>query len=325
MRATCLGWWLVVLVGIAACEQPQPTPLRMGVNAWLGYDSFVLAQERHLFDRDQLRVIELMSASDVQRALSDGLIDAAGLTLDEALRLADSGVDLKIVAVLDESTGGDAVVATPAIAKAGDLLGKRIALEPSASAGLMLDRVLTAGGLRRDDVTLVPAEPALHAGMTTRHQIDAAITYEPHKSRLLSAGLRPIFDSRHMPGEILDVLVVTRDAIRDRRPQVVQALVAWSRGRAELLRHPVEAARTLGPSVGLTADEYTSALAGLTLYDLAESVNRLKGSGLALTPGPRRVAEAMVRQGHLQRLPNWATVMDSSLAAQAAGLLEAAP
>ncbi len=84
------AFWLVLLAVIAACQPPTPTPLRIGVNAWLGYDSLVLAQETGFSDRSQVRIVEMMSASDTQRAMADGLLDGAALTLDEAKLLAPS-------------------------------------------------------------------------------------------------------------------------------------------------------------------------------------------------------------------------------------------
>jgi NitT/TauT family transport system substrate-binding protein len=61
----------------------------------------VLAGERRLFDPARIRVVKLSSNTESQRASRNGLLDGAALTPDEALRLADVGMDLKIITLLD--------------------------------------------------------------------------------------------------------------------------------------------------------------------------------------------------------------------------------
>ncbi len=140
------------LLALAACGEPVVPPLTVGMNPWVGYDPLVLARDRGLTDAEQLRVVELASASETLRHLRNGLLDAAMLTLDETLRLAESGVAVRIVAVLDESTGGDAVLAAPRITSPAQLKGEFVAVEDSAVGALLLQRMLTKAGLTRADV-----------------------------------------------------------------------------------------------------------------------------------------------------------------------------
>lgn len=105
---------LLALLALAGCSEPSALPLRVGLNPWVGYDPLVLARERRLLDPAQVRVVELLSNTETQRALRNGQIDGAAMTLDEALRLADEGVALKIVAVLDISSGAGAVLVVSA-------------------------------------------------------------------------------------------------------------------------------------------------------------------------------------------------------------------
>ena len=89
-RARALAALLVaavvaLLLAVAAAPPPQP-PLTVAMGPWLGYDPLVLLREQDRLP-PELRLVELPSATDTLNALRDGRLDAAAVTLDEALRL----------------------------------------------------------------------------------------------------------------------------------------------------------------------------------------------------------------------------------------------
>src|SRR5690606_8068862 len=127
-----------------------------------GYDPLVLVRDRDMIDTTQIKGVELSSSSEAMRAFRNGLLDAAALTLDEALRLAGAGQDLRLVALLDASAGADAVVARPGIDSLQALRGETIAVERSAVGALMLTRLLQEAGLRPADVYVLNLEASLH-------------------------------------------------------------------------------------------------------------------------------------------------------------------
>ncbi len=316
--------FLVLFWLLAGCaEAPQP-PLRVGVNPWVGYDPLVLAGERRLFDPARIRVVELSSNTESKRALRNGLLDGAALTLDEALRLADAGMDLKIIAVLDVSHGADAVLARPGIRAPADLKGQTIALEQTAVGALVLDRLLRAGGLSRDDVRLIQVEAAQHGSALASGRADAVITFEPMKSWLAARNFQVIFDSRAMSGEIVDVLVARADVLEPRLTEWVALLAGWERARRALLADE-SAAERLAPGVELTPEEYRTTLGGLTLTGLRDSVRLLSGPSPELTRVGAGVAETLHRLGLIGRSPDWGALLDARPATQASTAAEEGP
>ncbi len=305
---------LLALLVLAGCGDPPLPPLRVGINPWVGYDPLLLARERRLLDSDQILVAELISSTESQRTLRNGLLDAAALTLDEALRLADEGVALKIVAVLDISHGADAVLARPDIRAPAELKGRRIAVEQGAVGALVLDRLLQAGGLRQDEVAVLQVEAAQHESMLVSGRADAVITFEPMKSRLLAQGNRVLFDSRQMPGEIVDVLVVRTEAWAKRRPQMLELLAGWERGRHALLADPQAAAQLLAPGADLTAAQYLATLQGLEFLGLADSVRWLAGRPALMAQRAAGLAETLQRLGLIRAPPDWPALLDGELA-----------
>ena len=109
---------------LVACQPVPAAPLALGLNAWVGYDPLVLARERGLIDTRAVKVIELSSSSETLRHFRNRLLDAAALTLDEALRLADEGFDPRVVAVLSASAGADVVLAVPEVRDLAGLRGR---------------------------------------------------------------------------------------------------------------------------------------------------------------------------------------------------------
>ncbi|MDQ5896450.1 MAG: hypothetical protein RLZZ592_2066 [Pseudomonadota bacterium] len=306
-RASALSMPAVLQVG---CVEVPAAPLRIGINAWVGYDPLVLARDQGRIEADRLRIIDMFSNTDSLRALRNGLLDGAALTLDEALELADQGLPVAIVAAIDVSDGGNAVLARPDVEHARHLRGRRIGLERSSLGELMLDQLLQEGSLRPDEVELRAAEAAHHAELLRSSRIDAVITFEPMASQLQQAGFRRIFDSRQMPGEIIDVLVVRRDTAPER---VLPLLQAWEQGRQVFSREPATAAGWLAASADLAEKDYLQTLQGLRLLSLHDSWALLardaRGHRPLVAQG-RLMERTLIRLKRLSRPVDWGQLID---------------
>lgn len=308
---------------LAGCGEPPQPPLTVGINTWVGYDPLVLARDRGMTDRQTIKVVELISSAEALRHLRNGLLDAAALTLDETLRLAESGFDVRIVAVLDTSNGADVVLAAPEIRALSDLRGRAIAVEEASVGTLMLERLLKRAGLTRADVSVVKMESTQHLTALQSGRVLAAVSYAPIEGGIRRAGYRRIFDSSQMPGEIVDVLVVRGEVLRQ-RPAAVDALLgAWGAGLGVLRFDPVGAAATLAPGADLSTSDYLEVLKGLRFYTPEESLQLLSGASPELVPLGQSVAETLMSLGLLSNPPNWSALIDSAPAERApqAGLL----
>lgn len=311
VAAACL------LIGLVGCGEPPRPPLTVGINTWVGYDPLVLARDRGMTDRQTIKVVELISSAEALRHLRNGLLDAAALTLDETLRLAESGFDVRIVALLDTSNGADVVLAAPEIRSLPDLRGKAIAVEEASVGTLMLERVLQRAGLTRADVTVVKMESTQHLTALQSGRVMAAVSYAPIEGGIRRAGYRRIFDSSQMPGEILDVLVVRGEVLRQ-RPAAVDALLgAWGAGLSVLRLDAGGAAATLAPGADLSARDYLAVLQGLRFYSPEESLRLLGGPSPELVRLGQPVAETLMALGLLRQPPNWAALIDSAPAERA--------
>lgn len=295
----------MVIAGLPACDFRTPPALKIGLNSWVGYDPLVLARERQRLDVRRVKVIELASVSETLRHLHNGLLEGAALTLDETLRQVEQGEDLRIVEFLSTSHGADVVLASPSIERPTQLRGQRIAVESSTVGALMLHRLLQSAGLTLSDVLVVPLESSQHLAALRDGRVTVAVSHEPLARHMRAAGFWPMFDSRQMPGEIIDVLVV-RAATLDQRPEQVQALVAgWQRGLQEFQADPAKAAELLAPGVALSEADYQATLSGLRFYTPGESLGLLGGRGPAETLQAGKLVETLRGLRLLHHVPVW--------------------
>lgn len=303
-------WLLAFWLALAGCAEAPPPPLTVGMNAWVGFDPLVLARDRGLVDEQRIRFVELASGTEVQRGLYNGLLDAAALTLDEAMRLTDAGMALRVVALLDASNGSDMVVARPDLPTAMGLRGAFVAVEDSSVGTLMLQRMLQTTGLSRSDIKVVNMDANLHLAALRAGRVDAAVSYAPLSGQLVAAGFKPVFTSREIPGEIVDVLVVRTELLRT-RPAAVDALLrAWADGLQALRADPDAAVRDLARGTELSPAAYAEVLQGLQFIGLEESLLQLSGPALGLEARAQAVAGALVDVGVLQRPPALSELLD---------------
>lgn len=290
-----LAWPALAALAGPGCAPPPGPPLRIGAQAWLGYELMFRARQRGYFGADEVRLVEVPTASASLRALSAGTLEGAGLTLDEVISARVRGLPLRVVAVLDMSNGADMLLGAPDLPSLAALRGRRIGVEQSATGALMLDAALMRVGLGAGDVHLVPLAFSEHAQALLDGRVDALVTFEPASSRLRRRGAKLLFSSAEVPGLIVDVLALHADALAA-RPGAVRALVAGAlRARDDWLQSPAALAPLLAPRLRLAPPDVLQAFAGVELPDLPANRRWLGGPDPALLHHAARLAAVMQR------------------------------
>lgn len=277
------------------------TPLLVGTVVWPGYEPLYLARELGYFDKRDVHLVEYSSATQTARNLANGTIDVAALTLDEAIRLRTSGVDVRIILVMDISDGGDVILPLPEIDSFDSLKGKRIGVETSAVGSYMLSRALALNDIDPSLITVVPIEIDEHEDAIRDKTVHAVVTYEPVRSRLIEGDLvgEAIFDSSMIPDEILDVLVTRRDVIESDNDGLVKLLQAWFEAIHFLRESPQEAAVLMAPRLKLEPAAVTACYDGLRLPHYTECRDMLLGDPARLDQVADQVRTIMLSSGLL--------------------------
>ncbi len=266
LRAACCCVTLAWLLG--GCSAETPAPLRIATNNWPGYWPLYLARSAGKLDA---RLQELSSASEVLRAFRNHRVDVAAFTIEEFLQLLDEGNEPFIALVIDYSNGADSVIARPPYTSVAALRGRVIGTESTAMGAYVLRRTLASAGLKESDVKPVAFDSADHESAYMNGQVDAIVTFEPTRSRLLAAGGHEVFSSASMPGEVADVLVVTANTARQRAPELRKLIATWYAAADSMRTQPRAAADQLAGMTKLTHDQFEQALQGMHLVTPGEN------------------------------------------------------
>ena len=284
---------ILICLSLFGCSSEAPPLLRLGTIVWPGYEPLYLARHHELINSNEIRLIEYSSASQVLQAYRNNLIDAAALTLDESLRLLQSNEDVRLVLVLDISNGADAIIAHPSIKDIKDLKGKIVGVENSALGAYFIHRALNIAGLNRESIQITPLTIDEQEAAYKEGQIDAAVTFEPVRSKLINAGGHVLIDSRQLPGEIIDVLVVRDSYLLEHVDQIKQLKRNWYRALNLIKTDPLQSAAVLGQRMQLNTKQTQKAYEGLILANTDENEQLLSGNPSKLQQPNRQLLEVL--------------------------------
>ena len=306
----------VLLIG--GCSSPEaPAPerpaLRFAHNLWPGYFPITLARELGYYAREGVAV-EVIYTEDQEPQIADfiaGKYDGMALPIGSLIVASGHHPDIRVVYAIDESAGGDAVVAKPAITDIAELRGKVIGATLGGFGELFVERMLEAGGLTRAEVTLINTDSNLVPEQLRAGVIDAGQAWEPYVSRVVQAGGRILYTSRETPGLIIDTLQFRAAVLRERPEDVRAFLRAILRAVEHWLAHPEEDNAIIARALAIPLGEVQPL--GLKLLSLADNRRAFdRNDPTSLYQSARAYVDFYIRTGSLGRLPDLDALIDPS-------------
>lgn len=267
---------LCILIWLPGCFRPEPEPLRVGLLVWPAYEMGFLARDLGYYDGHAIELVEFHSPAITMRAYDTGAVDVVAMTTHYMLQFGARDRGQRAVLVTNVSTGADAVLARPPIARLSDLAGRRIGVERSVQRAYMLHRALEEGGLVQDDIEIVSVDVADGPDYYSRGLVDAVVTYEPYRTQIKKLGARELLSSRDMPNEIMDVLFTHEAVIADRKAELAALVDGWFKAVDAFESNPQLYARDLAAREGLSPEEFMSTFDHISLVD-REGNKRLMG------------------------------------------------
>jgi NitT/TauT family transport system substrate-binding protein len=199
--------------------------------AWSEYPSwstFGVAHELGLLNGKKGKMGEIEKKWNVDVVLNEadydscitmygaGQVDAAALTNMDAL---PASITKKTVGILPTSTsvGGDALLVTDAIKSIQDLKGKSVYGLALTVSEFTFVRNLEINGENEKDYKFSNMDPAAAAIAMQQKQdgYDAIVVWNPFVMETLKkrSDVRVLFDSSSIPGEIIDMVVMSQDSL----------------------------------------------------------------------------------------------------------------
>ncbi len=287
---------------LTGCSEKPEYQIKMALNSWPGYEPLFLAEELEFYGDMPPQLIRVHSNTDTVKALKSGILDAAALTMDEVLRLAQEMPQITVFLLLDISDGGDAIIAQRGIDSMQALKGKRIGVEAGALGAYVLTRAIElTPGLELTDLEIYPVAYKNHEKVFLKGSVDAVVTFEPVKGRLLEAGGTTLFDSSQIPNEILDVLVIRNDVALN-HPAEVRAIVrGWFRAQAYIRNNPKRAFAVMAGYESIGASLFEASYRSLHFPTYSENLRMLASKSPGIVAAVGKVKENLLKNRILIR------------------------
>ena len=218
--------------------------------------------------------IEVTQFNDYVESLNQytaGAYDAVTVTNMDALSIpAAGGVDTTAVIVGDFSAGNDAVFIKGAGGLA-DIKGRSVNLVEFSVSHYLLARGLESVGLSEADVTVVNTADPDMVGAFQTPDVTAMVTWNPMVAEIEKLpDATKVFDSAQIPGEIIDLMVASTDALAA-NPDFGKALAGiWYETVTLMVSDTPEGAAAraaMGAASGTDQAGFESQLAATKLFD----------------------------------------------------------
>jgi len=235
--------------------------------------------------------IEVVQINDYIESINQytaGAFDACVMTNMDMLTIpAAGGVDSTALIVGDFSNGNDGIVLKKAKGLA-DIKGRPVNLVELSVSHYLLARALETVKLSERDVKVINTSDADIVAAFAAPDAKAVVTWNPQLSEVTAMpGALKVFDSSHIPGEIIDLLVVNTKTL-NANPALGKALAgAWYETMTLMSRNDAQgkAARTaMGVASGTDLAGYEKQLATTKMfYTPADAVTFTKSATLIKT------------------------------------------
>ena len=249
--------------------------LKVGTNIWPGYEPlYVAANNMPGFETTDIDIQRFFNASEVSSAFEIGLIDVAALTLDEAVMIADKGLDISVIAVMDVSDGADKVCTT---LQDFNVKNAKVAYEESALGGYFLSKFLEYSNSELKDVASLLSLPVdAHLEAIQQKTANTFVTFEPFSTYLKAEGCQEIYNSAMDPYVIIDVLVLNNDPVATgdvSQKQVKDLVKAWFWALSKVQTKDPDAMNEIALGLGVSVNELIEIYGELKLPDVAENLD----------------------------------------------------
>ena len=258
-------------------------------STWVGYGPLYIAQDKGFFKKNGVDV-ELIVMEDPKERFPTLMADKIQMiasTVDTALLYLKKPNDFQYVVAIDDSNGGDGIVALKDITTIADLKGKKVAVNEGSVSEFYLNVLLGKSGLKESDLNTVNMTAGDAGGAFVAKRVDAAVTWEPWltKGKATDFG-HLLVDSSTTPGLITDVIIVKTNWADAHQKEVAGIVKSWNEAVAYYRSNPDESIAIMAKGVGgwlKDPKEFKATLPGIKFYGADDNKTFF---GTEAKPGP---------------------------------------
>ncbi|HQT62907.1 MAG: myristoyl transferase [Acidocella sp. 20-57-95] len=264
--------------------------IRILCPTWSGYAPIFVAADLGYFKAMGLTVNIKFDdeRADVMAAMARGDIEMDLRTVGEYQgRPRDETTPGVIIGTIDESLGGDGVIADGSIKSIADLKGKVVASELNIPGRLLLQLDLKKHGMTLKDLQLKEIATADTVSVFADKSVSAVVSYEPYLSQAkkVDAFRNPteIVSSAKYPGYIVDVIIVRADDLKANPAKYRNFLIGIYKAINYYNTDPTDFIKLAAPHFNLSPADFKASIDGSLVYT---SLAQTKGEiGTTAKPG----------------------------------------
>ena len=259
----------------------------MGLEPWLGYGPWYIAQEKGYFEEEgiDVKITSFDADADLNAALASDQIQVGNIASHTTMNFIDNGIDLSVLLLLDASETADAILSNGEIGSVSELKGKQVAYEEGTTSDLLLNFALKENGMTIDDIEKVSMNADAAGTALIAGKVPSAVTYEPYisEAQKKEPNITPIFTASEKEGLISDVLVAKKDFVNS-NSDTIQALVnVWGKAIEFYNSNEDEGQEIIAKAVGSSKEDLETAFDGVKYFDLESNKDQLTGDFLTST------------------------------------------
>ncbi len=295
-------------------------PIKLGMSTWLGYAPLYLAKEKGFFQKRgiEVEIVVIESPADRRAAFAADKIQGMATTVDTHVMTAaaENPIPVKQVLAMDDSYGGDGIVAKKEIKTVKDLKGKTVAAQLGAGASYFwLNYVLSQNGLKLSDLKAVDMKAGDAGAAFVAGKVDAAVTWEPWLSKAKETPFGGVLlSSDKTPGIIVDSLAFKPSFLKKRGADVKKIVAAWNEAVKFAADNPKDADAIMAKFTNQKPEEFTKEKGGVRFYGEKENKEYF---GTSQKPGllyrvTQRAADLWFDLKFIKSKPKAADLIDGS-------------
>jgi NitT/TauT family transport system substrate-binding protein len=258
--------------GLSATAPASAETITIAHSTWVGYGPLYIARDKGFFAKNGVDVDLVVMEDPKERfpTLMADRIELIASTVDTVLLYMKKPNEYQYVVAIDDSDGGDGIVANKDIKTVADLKGKQVAVSEGSVSEFYLNVLLAKAGIQESDLDIVNMTAADAGGAFVGKRVDAAVTWEPwlSKGKATDHG-HLIVDSSTTPGLITDVIIGKTDWVKSHQKETAAIVKSWNEAVAYYRSNPDDAIAIMAKGVGgwlKDPKDFKDTLAGIKFY-----------------------------------------------------------
>jgi len=281
--------------------------LTIAHSTWIGYGALYIAKEKGFFEKAgldvDLKIIE--ASSDALAAMQGGQIDVVASTVDNFSLFAGNGADLSLLLTLDESSGGDGIVAKKDIATVADLKGRTVGVQKGSVSQFLLSQALDKAGLTIDDIKAIDMKSGDAGAAFVAGSIDAAVTWQPWLGKAAASDSgKVLIDTKSMPGLIVDALATRTEFPKEHTSDFKAFVKAYFEGVDFMKEDPEAANEIIARNLKMSKETLEGNLSDVRFFTAKDNADFFAGADSPANKLVTNAGEFYHRIGVLRGTPD---------------------